>query len=70
MDPLTIFALVTKGLEVISTAITVGKNAIPAIDAVKNLVTAAKTDSVTPEMLTSTEATLDAMIDDFNVPIT
>lgn len=69
MGALAIFELVTKGLGIISTAIAVGKNAIPAIEAVKNLVTAAKMDSVTPELLAATEASLDAMIDDFNTPI-
>ena len=38
MNAVLIFDLVTKGLGIIATAIAVGKNAIPAIEAVKNLI--------------------------------
>jgi len=69
MDITAILDLVTKGLGVINTLVTVGKDALPAIKVVTDLVTGAKAGTVTPDQLDQTEATLDAMIADFNTPI-
>lgn len=69
MDIIAILALVAKGLSIATAAIEVGKNAIPAVEAVKDLVTAAQTGNVTDQQLTDTEEALDSMLDDFNKPI-
>ncbi len=69
MDPIAIMDLVLKGLGVISTLVTAGKNAAPAIKVVTDLVTGAKAGTVTDDQLTATEALLDSMINDFNTPI-
>ncbi len=70
MDISAILDLVTKGLGVINTLVTVGKDALPAIKVVTDLVSGAKAGTVTADQLDQTEATLDAMIEDFNKPIT
>jgi len=70
MDIGAVLDLVTKGLGVINTLVTVGKDAAPAIKAVTDLVISAKTGTVTDEQLAQTEANLDALISDFNEPIT
>lgn len=69
MNPMLIMDLVLKGLGVISTLIAVGANAMPAIKVISDLVTGAKEGTVTDEQLAQTEATLDALIDDFNKPM-
>ncbi len=69
MDIAAVLDLVTKGLGVINTLVTVGKDALPAIKVVTDLVTSAKTGTVTDEQLAQTEANLDALISDFNEPI-
>lgn len=69
MNPMAIMDLVLKGLGVISTLIAVGANAAPAIKVISDLVTGAKDGTVTDEQLAQTEATLDALIDDFNKPM-
>ncbi len=69
MDISAILDLVTKGLGVINTLVTVGKDALPAIKVVTDLVSGAKAGTVTADQLDQTEATLDAMIADFNTPI-
>lgn len=69
MNPMLIMDLVLKGLGVVSTLITVGANAMPAIKVISDLVTGAKEGTVTDEQLAQTEATLDALIDDFNKPM-
>lgn len=69
MDPILIMDLVLKGLGVVSTLITVGANAMPAIKVISDLVTGAKDGTVTDEQLVQAEATLDALIDDFNKPM-
>lgn len=69
MDPVLIMDLVLKGLGVVSTLITVGANAMPAIKVISDLVTGAKEGTVTDEQLVQAEATLDALIDDFNKPM-
>jgi hypothetical protein len=69
MDVAAIMDLVIKGMGVISTLITVGQDAAPAIKVITDLVTGAQAGTVTDADLTATEATLDAMITDFNAPI-
>ncbi len=69
MDIAAILDLVTKGLGVINTLVTVGKDALPAIKVVTDLVSGAKAGTVTADQLDQTEATLDAMIEDFDKPI-
>lgn len=69
MDIASILELVVKGLGVVNTLVTVGKDAAPAIKVLTNLVTGAQAGTVTDEQLAATEATLDAMIDDFNQPM-
>lgn len=69
MDIMAIFGLVEKGLEVVSTMVTVERDALPAIEVVKDLVTGAKEGTVTQTQLDQTEALLDSLIVDFNKPI-
>ncbi len=70
MDIAAVLALVTKGLGIIETLIAVGKDAGPAIKAVTELVSGAQDGTVTDQTLAQTEANLDALISDFNQPIT
>jgi len=69
MDIVAVMSLIIKAASVASTLIDVGKNAAPAIKAITDLATGAATGDVTDEQLAETEATLDAMIDDFNKPM-
>lgn len=69
MDPMMIMDLVLKGLGVISTLVSVGANAAPAIKVITDLVTGAKAGTITEIDLATTEATLDALIEDFNKPM-
>lgn len=69
MDIALVLDLVMKGLGVINTLVTVGENAAPAIKAVTDLVSGAKDGTLTDADLAQTEATLDALIKDFNSPI-
>ena len=70
MDVGAILELIVKGLGVISTLVAVGKDVEPAIRVLVDLVTGAQKGTVTDEQLASTEATLDAMIAEFNAPMT
>lgn len=69
MDIAAILELIVKGLGVVDTLITVGKDAAPAIKVIADLATGAQAGTVTDQQLTSTEKTLDDMISDFNTPI-
>jgi len=69
MDIAAVLALILKGVGIISTLVTIGEDAAPAIKVVTNLITGAQAGTVTAEELAATEATLDAMITDFNTPI-
>lgn len=69
MDFAAILALTLKGISVIETLVAVGQDIAPAIKVVTNLITGAQAGTVTDEELAATEATLDAMISDFNQPI-
>ncbi len=69
MDVMAILTLIAKGVSIVEMAIEAGKNAAPAIEIVKNLVTGAKTGTMTQSELDAIEAQLDAAIDEFNAPI-
>lgn len=69
MNFLAILAIVEKGMTVISALIAAGQEAGPAIKVITNLVTGAKAGTVTDDELNTTEASLDSMIDDFNLDI-
>lgn len=69
MDPMTIFALIEKGITVAETLISVGESAAPALKVLFGLVTGAQAGTVTDEQLAADEATLDGLIADFNKPM-
>jgi len=62
--------LIIKGLGVVSALVAAGMTAEPAIATLIDLAEGQKAGTVTDEQLTSTEATLDGLISDFNLPIT
>lgn len=69
MDITAILALVEKGVSIIAALIEAGQSATPAIQALQQLVTGAKTGKITDAELDKTEAILDGMIDDFNLVV-
>jgi len=69
MDIALVLDLAMKGLSVANTLINVGKNAAPAIHAVKELISGAKAGTLTDDDLTEVEAVLDSLIEDFNAPL-
>ncbi len=70
MDIAAILALTLKGIEVIKTLVAVGQDIAPAVKVVKDMITGAQAGTITDEQLLSTEDALDAMIADFNEPMT
>jgi hypothetical protein len=70
MDVTAIMELIVKGLGVISALVAAGENAEPAIETLVKLAQGQQDGTVTDEQLASTEATLDGLIDDFNLPMT
>lgn len=64
-----IVSTIAKGIDIAQKAVAVGKNVKPILDAVGALAESAKAGTVTPEVLAATDASLDAMIDEFNEPI-
>lgn len=69
MDVSAILALILKGIGIIQTLVSVGQDVAPAIKVITDLITGAQAGTVTDEQLADTEATLDAMIADFNQPM-
>lgn len=69
MDVMTILALIGKAVGVISTAISIGASAAPAIKVIEDLVAGAQSGAVTDDELAAAEAALDGMITDFNTPL-
>lgn len=69
MDPMTILMLIGKGISVASMLIEAGKNAMPAIEVIKGLVTGAQEGTLTDEQMARDEAFLDAQIEEFNTPL-
>ena len=70
MDIAAILALTLKGIEVIKTLVAVGQDIAPAVKVVTDMITGAQAGTITDEQLLSTEDALDAMIADFNEPMT
>ena len=69
MDFAATFALIERGLTIVSTLIEAGRDAAPALKAISDLVTGAATGKVDDDLLAKTEALLDKEIADFNDPI-
>lgn len=69
MDASAIFATIQKGLSIVTALIAAEKKVEPAIKVIYDLATNAQTGDVTDKQLAESEATLDAMIDDFNEPL-
>lgn len=69
MDINAILALIEKGLGVVEVLIAAEKDVMPAITAIKNLITGHQNGTLTQAQMDSTEATLDALIADFNEPL-
>lgn len=69
IDFTKVFGVIQKGLGAIHTLVEQGKAAGPAITAIKNLVASAQGGKVTEAQIAATEATLDALIEDFNQPL-
>lgn len=70
MDVKAVFALFEKGLGVVNTLISAEQSAAPAIKVLVDLAKDGQGGTVTEQQLAATEATLDALIDDFNAPMT
>jgi len=69
MDAVAVFALIEKGLTIVTALIAAGQSVEPAMQALMNLVTGAKQGTVTPEQLAQTEELLDQQVTDFNSDI-
>jgi hypothetical protein len=69
MDVAAVLALTLKGVGVIEALATAGQAVAPAVKVVTTLIEGAQAGTVTDEELTATEATLDGLITDFNLPI-
>jgi uncharacterized iron-regulated protein len=67
MDYVAILALVQKGLSVAMAIYEAGKDAAPAVKAIKDIITGVQEDSLTDAQVAETEAILDAMIAEFNL---
>lgn len=66
MDILAVLGLIEKAVSVASVLIAAAKDAGPALQAIKDLITGAKQGKVTDQQLADTEALLDSLIEDFN----
>lgn len=69
MDPVAILNLIAKGVQVAETLIQVGENALPALKVIWGLATGGAKDTVTQEEMDEAEATLDALLAEFNAPL-
>lgn len=69
LDMQNVLDLIQKGVGVIETVVKAGKDAAPAIGIVKNFISGAKQGDMTDAEIMAFEEQLDAMIDDFNVPM-
>lgn len=70
MDATAIFATIEKGLGIVNTLIAAEQSAEPAIKVLVDLAKDGQGGTVTEQKLADTEAALDALIDDFNAPMT
>lgn len=69
MDVGTVFALVERGLGIVSTLIEAGKDAKPAVEVLLGLTQAQQAGTLTEEQLIQFENHLDALVQDFNEPM-
>lgn len=69
MDIMAVLLLIEKGIAVAEVLIAAAKDAGPAFQAIKDLITGAKKGTVTDQQLTDTEALLDSLIADFNTDL-
>ena len=69
MDVAAILALILKGVSVVTALVAAGQEIAPAIKVITDLIIGAQAGTLTEEQLDATEATLDAMIADFNLPM-
>lgn len=69
MDMTRIFATIEKGLSVVTALVSAEKSASPAVKIIYDLAVNAQTGDVTDAQLDAAEATLDALIEDFNEPL-
>lgn len=67
MNVVSVFNLIEKGINIISTLYDSGVDVTNAIEALRKLAEAAKKGSVSQSELELTEKILDEMIDDFNL---
>ena len=68
MNVAEVMALAVKGVQIIQVLIETGKDAMPAIEALKN-VFSKQPSEVTNEELLQTEAVLDSLLAEFNEPL-
>lgn len=69
MDANAIFAVIQKGLGLVTSLVAAEQKAEPAIKVIYNLAVNAQSGEVTDDQLEQAEASLDAMIGDFNSPM-
>jgi hypothetical protein len=69
MDPITIIALVGKGLVIADALISAGQSAAPAITSLISLVSGTKAGTITQADLDKSEALLDSLVADFNLDL-
>lgn len=69
MNALAIFALIEKGITVAEVLLKAGQSAAPAFEALKNLLTGAKSGTVSDDEIAKTEALLDSQLAEFNQDI-
>lgn len=69
MDIIAILALIEKGITIAQALLAAGQSAVPAFEALKNLITGAKNGTVTDDQLNETETLLDQLISDFNLDL-
>lgn len=69
MDLAVILPIIEKGLTLIPILIQAGEDVAPAIKVLLDLITGAQAGTVTQDQLTAAETQLDALIADFNEPM-
>lgn len=69
MNANAIFGTIKKGLSIVTALVAAEQKAEPAIKIVYDLAANAEAGEVTDNQLEQAEASLDAMIDDFNSPM-
>lgn len=69
MDMFVVLDLINRGITIAEALIKAGKDAGPAFERIKNVVTGARDGTVTDEELEELETLLDQLIEEFNVPL-